>query len=478
MKTYKPPLFVPLIVICILMLSFSGLLSFKTAAQNCVNPNVQGPGFAFPQGREINVHVNSGPNQFTPTDIACLQTAFNNWNTANGNNWSGVHFTVTASTTPVVTTDGNGHVSSATADYVYQVNRSTEAVTGVGVTGGQTATTAQSSERVNAFTNIHPNVTNCTALTQTMAHEIGHVMGLGECSGCSAAGQSVMMPAGCLQYNSTGQCISLDYNNTTLGLSGPTSCDNNVVHTNQQYRCTNHNPANCEGLGYEWDEQSCMCITCYCNSAEHYSWCSDEEMRCTNDGRIFEWCLGYCTYYSPIVVDVAGNGFNLSDAANGVFFDINHDGLPERISWTSSSDDAWLALDRDGDGQISNGEELFGNFTPQPEPTNNEEKNGFRALSEFDHPQNGGNGDGVISNADSIFNSLRLWHDNNHNGVSEPSELKMMVEDGLAQLDLDYKESKRTDAFGNRFRYRAKVKDIKHSEVARWAWDVFLLRGR
>ena len=178
MKTYKPPLFVPLIVICILMFSFSGLLSFKTAAQNCVNPNVQGPGFAFPQGREITVNLNSGSNQFTPTEIACLQTAFNNWNTANSNNWSGVHFTVTASATPVVTTDGNGHVSSATADYVYQVNRSTEAVTGVAVTGGQTAITSQSSERVNAFTNIHPNVSNCTALTQTMAHEIGHVLGL------------------------------------------------------------------------------------------------------------------------------------------------------------------------------------------------------------------------------------------------------------------------------------------------------------
>jgi hypothetical protein len=194
-------------------------------------------------------------------------------------------------------------------------------------------------------------------------------------------------------------------------------------------------------------------------------------------GAFFEWCLGYCTYYSPIVVDVTGNGFSLTDAANGVFFDINDDGLPERISWTAiGSDDAWLVLDRNGDGQISNGGELFGNFTSQSEPSNSEEKNGFRALSEFDQPQNGGNGDGVITNADSIFNSLRLWHDNNHNGVSEPSELKTTTDDGLAQLDLKYKESKRTDAFGNRFRYRAKVRDIKGNELGRWAWDVFLLR--
>jgi len=263
-----------------------------------------------------------------------------------------------------------------------------------------------------------------------------------------------------------------------------TPCDNAGINTAPTYPCALQGTS--PGQNYYWSTTTCAWEFGGNPGCPN----SEEEDQCERTGYPYSWnpqtC--HCDWHpgecgggencSPVVIDVLGDGFQLTSPSQGVVFDLNSDGYAGWLSWTDTADDAWLALDRNGNGTIDNGTELFGNFTLQPTPSVGEEKNGFLALAEFDKPKNGGDGDGVIKKTDSVFASLRLWQDKNHNGVSEAPELHTLKALGLKTIDLDYKLSRKTDQYGNRFRYRAKVRDIHDAQLGRWAWDVFLVSAR
>ena len=182
-----------------------------------------------------------------------------------------------------------------------------------------------------------------------------------------------------------------------------------------------------------------------------------------------------CHLISPIVVDTTGKGFHLTSAVSGVMFDIAGDGHPIQIAWTDAvSGNAFLALDRNHNGTIDDGKELFGNFTEQPRSSH---PNGFLALAEFDKPENGGNGDGVIDKRDAVFSHLLLWIDENHDGISQPNELHTLPELGVYSISLHYRDDRSAfDQFGNWFHYQAALNpDPKDGESGdgRFTYDVF-----
>ncbi len=197
---------------------------------------------------------------------------------------------------------------------------------------------------------------------------------------------------------------------------------------------------------------------------------------CTSDWPPLIWSWSQCQCIarpSPIIVDIDGDGFDLTSGLEGVRFDLYPDGVAEKLSWTAAgSDEALLVLDRNGNGSIDNGTELFGNFTPQPP---SKTPNGFIALGVYDKPAHGGNGDGKITSLDKIFSSLQLWQDVNHNGISEPSEIHGVRSLGVTSFELNFGEARQIDAHGNLFAYQARVHGTRGASVGVWAWDVFFL---
>lgn len=158
----------------------------------------------------------------------------------------------------------------------------------------------------------------------------------------------------------------------------------------------------------------------------------------------------------PIVIDLDRQGFQFTDAAGGVLFDLDADGALDQVSWTAAdAEDAFLVWDRNGNGTIDDGKELFGDKTEQP-PSN--DPHGFVALAVLDQPEHGGNEDGWITESDQVFESLKLWLDLDHDGISQPSELATLAEKGVAGISLDIVDTRRHDRHGNFLRFKSQVR--------------------
>ena len=145
---------------------------------------------------------------------------------------------------------------------------------------------------------------------------------------------------------------------------------------------------------------------------------------------------------SPLIIDLDGDGVESTslDDFNAPHFDIDGDGIAERVGWVGA-DDGLLALDRNSNGSIDNITELFGSPT----------QDGFTQLRELDT-----NNDGLIDENDDQYADLRIWQDANGDGVSQEGELISLEEAGIVSIDLNDEEIDEVNA-GNSVLFRSTV---------------------
>jgi hypothetical protein len=171
------------------------------------------------------------------------------------------------------------------------------------------------------------------------------------------------------------------------------------------------------------------------------------------------------TCYTPIVLSLRG-GYHMTSPADGVLFDIDADGRAEEIAWTKPNGNVgFLALDRNGNGTIDSGAELFGGSTMLTDGTR--ALNGFEALADLDS-----NHDGRIDASDPAWQQLLLWLDMNHDGSSTTAEIVSIPTSGVSAISTDYQRSGRKDRSGNEFRYKG---EFRLGEAWRTCYDVYLV---
>ncbi|MBO5320519.1 MAG: hypothetical protein J6B01_12035 [Ruminococcus sp.] len=132
----------------------------------------------------------------------------------------------------------------------------------------------------------------------------------------------------------------------------------------------------------------------------------------------------------PLVIDLGTPGIELTSVENGVHFDLDKNGFAEKTAWIGK-EDGFLALDRNGNGFIDDGGELFGDQVIMS--NGKTASSGFEALKDLDT-----NNDGIINKDDEQFENLRVWIDSDQNGISASDELKTLDEIGITSISLDH----------------------------------------
>ena len=152
---------------------------------------------------------------------------------------------------------------------------------------------------------------------------------------------------------------------------------------------------------------------------------------------------------SPIIIDMNGDGVKTTAQGKHTYFDHDGNGFAENTGWVDSND-ALLVLDRNQNGLIDDGKELFGSNTLLS--SGKKAQNGFEALAEFDE-----NRDGVIDAADSVWSRLQLWQDKNQNGLVDEGELLSLSNTQITAIGLNYLKGDKKDENGHEHRETSQV---------------------
>ncbi|MFL6247517.1 MAG: hypothetical protein ACJ74H_15935 [Thermoanaerobaculia bacterium] len=171
----------------------------------------------------------------------------------------------------------------------------------------------------------------------------------------------------------------------------------------------------------------------------------------------------------PIILNPSAGPWRLTGMDGPVQFDLDGDGHREPMGWTAAGDTlAFLASDLNGNGAIDDGKELFGIGTLLA--SGERAANGFEALAQFDV-----NRDRVIDSRDPVWDRLLLWNDRNHDAQSQTDELLLIGDSAITALELEYRETRRRDRYGNTFRYRA---NCRVGQTQMPFYDVFFVSMR